>query len=506
MTPKYVECIPNFSEGRRMEVVDAIASAVGAVPEVQLLDRHSDHDHNRSVLTFACPIDRAVDAAFAGIAKAAELINLDQHQGEHPRIGAADVVPFVPLGETTMDECVALANELGRKVGEELGIPVYLYEAAASRPERTNLENIRRGEYEGLKEAIARDPQREPDFGPKRLGPAGATVVGARKPLIAYNIYLTTDDLATAQAIARAVRHSSGGLRYVKALGLLVEGRAQVSMNLTDHLRTPLHRAVELVRREAARFGVAIHHSELVGLAPQAALVEAARWYLQLDDLQHEQILENRLFAAAGAARSFLDRLAEPTPAPGGGSAAAHAGAMAAALVGMVARLTLNKKRYAQVQDRMAAIAARSDALRANLERAVERDAQAFQAVMQALRLPKSTPEEQADRSAELERATEGAAAVPLQVARWAVETLALAAETAEHGNRNAVSDAGSAGALAQAALRGARLNVMANTASLQNPAKGRPWLDELAELQTRAEAAAGRLKAVLTEQVGPPA
>jgi glutamate formiminotransferase len=297
MSQKLVECIPNFSEGRRVEVVDAIAAVIRAVPGVYLLDRSSDPDHNRSVITFVGTPEVVSEAAFAAITCAAELINLDEHQGQHPRIGATDVVPFVPIEGVTLEECVQLARELGQRVGDELDIPVYLYEAAATRPERINLENIRQGGYEGLKGAILTDPSRAPDFGPARLGGAGATVIGARKPLIAYNVYLTTDDITIAQKIAQSVRHSSGGLRYVKALGLLVDGRAQVSMNLTDFTGTPIHAAVEVIRREAARYGVAIHHSELIGLIPQAALIEAARWYLQLDAFTPDQILETKLQA-----------------------------------------------------------------------------------------------------------------------------------------------------------------------------------------------------------------
>ena len=263
MSEKLVECIPNFSEGRRMDVVDAIVAAVEFVSGVYLLDRSSDADHNRSVITFAGSPKAVADAAFAAVACAAERINLDEHTGQHPRIGAADVVPFVPLAGSTLDECVDLARGVGERVGRELDIPVYLYEAAATRPERVNLENIRRGGYETLKTAIVTDPFYTPDFGPSQLGTAGATVIGARNPLIAYNVYLTTDDVTIAQRIAEAVRHSSGGLRYVKALGLLVNGRAQVSMNLTDFTGTPIHQAVELIRREAARYGVAVHHSEL---------------------------------------------------------------------------------------------------------------------------------------------------------------------------------------------------------------------------------------------------
>lgn len=295
MARQLVECIPNFSEGRRIEVVDAIAAAIGAVHGAAILDRHSDADHNRSVITFVGTPESILEAAFAGIQKAAELIDLDTQQGEHPRIGAADVVPFVPIEGVTMADCVALAQKLGERVGRELQIPVYLYEAAATRPERQNLANVRVGQYEGLQEAILHDPERAPDFGPSKLGKAGAVAIGARAPLIAFNVYLTTDDIEIAKKIALAVRHSGGGLAYVKALGMLVKGRAQVSMNLTDYTRTPIHQAVELIRREAARYGVAVHHSELVGLIPQAALIDAARWYLQLDEFSPDQILEARL-------------------------------------------------------------------------------------------------------------------------------------------------------------------------------------------------------------------
>jgi glutamate formiminotransferase len=298
MAEKIVECIPNFSEGRRMEVVDAIVSAIQSIDGVHILDRSSDVDHNRSVVTFAGAPDAVVQAAYSGIAKASELINLDEHTGQHPRIGATDVVPFVPIAGVTMAECVELARQLGWRVGEELHIPVYLYEAAATRPDRVNLENIRRGGYEELRVAIQNDETRAPDFGPSRLGTSGATVIGARAPLIAFNVYLTTDDVTIAQQIAVAIRHSSGGLRYVKALGLLVDGRAQVSMNLTDFTQTPIHRVVELIRLEAGRYGVGIHHSELIGLIPQSALIEAARWYLQLDAFTPAQILETRLHEA----------------------------------------------------------------------------------------------------------------------------------------------------------------------------------------------------------------
>jgi len=295
MIRKIVECVPNFSEGRRKEVIAQIAEAIASVPNAYVLDVQSDADHNRSVVTFAGEPNAVEEAAFRGIAKAAELINMDLHQGEHPRMGAADVVPFVPIKDVTMEDCVAIARRLGERVGRELKIPVYLYEEAATRPERRNLEDVRRGEYEGIKAEIATKPEREPDFGPRRVGKAGATAIGARAPLIAYNVYLSTDDVEVAKAIARAVRHSSGGLRYVKALGLLVKGRAQVSMNLTDYRRTPVHRVMEMIRREAESYGVSVVESELIGLIPNEALVEAAKFYLQLHDLSSHQILENRL-------------------------------------------------------------------------------------------------------------------------------------------------------------------------------------------------------------------
>ncbi|HZU86764.1 MAG TPA: glutamate formimidoyltransferase, partial [Anaerolineaceae bacterium] len=276
MATPLVECIPNFSEARRPEVVEQIVQAITSVQGVTLLDRHSDMDHNRTVLTYVGPPAAVEEAAFQAIRTAASLIDMEKHSGEHPRIGATDVVPFVPISEISMAECVEMARRLGKRVGEDLSIPVYLYEDAATRPDRVGLENIRRGQYEGLKEDILTNPLRAPDFGPAKLGLAGATVIGARQPLVAFNVYLTTEDVSIAQKIAKSVRNSSGGLRFVKGMGVLVEGRAQVSMNLTNYRQTPLARVVEMVRREAARYGVGVHHSELVGLIPQEALVDAA--------------------------------------------------------------------------------------------------------------------------------------------------------------------------------------------------------------------------------------
>ncbi len=294
---KVVECVPNFSEGRRETVIEQIVAAMDDCPGAQVLDVQSDPDHNRSVVTLVGAPQAIVEAAFQGIAVAAKLIDMDHHRGGHPRMGATDVVPFVPIGESTMQDCVELACQLGKRVGDQLDIPVYLYEAAATRPDRANLADVRRGEYEGLKAEIATNPERAPDFGPAVLGAAGATAIGARPPLIAYNVYLNTNDIKPAQAIAKAIRHSSGGLRHVKALGLIVEGQAQVSMNLTDYRRTPVHRVMEMIRSEAGHLGLAVTRSEVVGLLPAEALIDAARFYLQLTDLSPDQVLENRLSA-----------------------------------------------------------------------------------------------------------------------------------------------------------------------------------------------------------------
>ena len=511
MANPLVECIPNFSDARRPEVVEAFLAAIQAVPGVHILDRHSDLDHNRTVVTFVGSPAAVEEAAYQGIARASELIDLDHHTGEHPRMGAADVVPFVPIRDITMVECVEMARRLGKRVGDTLNIPVYLYEEAAARPERTNLENIRRGQYEGLKAEMGLNPARDPDFGPRAVGPAGGTVIGARAPLIAFNVYLTTDDVSIAQKIGRSVRNSSGGMRFVKGMGVMVEGRAQVSMNLTNYRQSPIARVVELVRREAQRYGVAIHHTELVGLTPEEALIDAAQWYLQLDGFEPDQILERRLFdsdttaasEAAPAGPDFLDQLASATPAPGGGSAAAHTGAAGAALVAMVARLTIGKKKYESVKDQMWALIEQAETLRAELTAAVDEDAAAFEAVMAAFKLPKDTEEQQAARNAAVQQATFAAAQVPLTVARRAVQVMDLALQAAQLGNLNAISDAGSGVALGRAALTGAGMNVRINLLGLDDQTPGAPLLLELAELEHRANRIESELRLALKERAG---
>jgi len=492
MSNPLVECIPNFSEARRPEVIEAIVAAITSVPEIYLLNQSSDDDHNRSVVTFAGPPAAVEEAAFRGIRKAAELINLDQHSGSHPRLGATDVVPFVPLAGVEMGECVAIARRLGERVGRELEIPVFLYEEAATCPGRINLEDVRRGQYEALKVEIGTNPDRKPDFGPSRLSPAGATIIGARPPLVAFNVYLTTDDLSVAKAVAKAVRTSSGGFRYVKALGMLVDGRAQVSMNLTNFRQTPVFRAVEAIRREAARYGAGIHSSELVGLIPQDALIDSAVWYMQLDGFESSQILEKRLYeTSAGSTPAggafFLDALAAATPTPGGGSAAAHAGAMGAALVAMVTRLTIGKKKYASVEAQMNEILNQAERLRRDLTTAVDEDSAAFKGVMTAFKLPKDNPEQQTARQAAIETATLSAAQVPLDVAQKALNVIALAERVVALGNLNAISDGASAAAMARAAVTSASYNVRINLAGLADKAAGEQMLSQLATIEEKA-------------------
>jgi len=511
MPTPLIECIPNFSEARRPEVIDQIVAAIQSVSDVKLLDRSSDLDHNRTVLTFAGSPAGVEEAAFRAIQTAAELIDLDVHTGEHPRLGATDVVPFVPLSGASMDDCIAIAKRLGERVGKELSIPVYLYEAAAMRPERANLENIRKGQYEGLKTEIESDPARKPDYGPSQLPKAGATVIGAREPLIAFNVYLTTDDAGIAKKIAKAVRHSTGGLRYVKGLGLLVDGRAQVSMNLTDFHATPIARVVEFIRREAQRYGVGIHHSELVGLIPQEALVDTAVWYTQLDQFDKEQILESRLFASPSAdgsdspqPASFIEQLAAPTPTPGGGSAAAYAGAMGAGLVAMVAGLTMGKKKYADVEAEMQAIRVVAENLRKELTQAVDDDSSAFEVLMTKFKMPKDTEEQKAARNAAITQATLNAAHVPLNVAEDSVKVMELALKCAKDANVNAISDAMSGFALARAALIAAGYNVRINLKSLgEISSSGGRMLKELLELEKKADTLEKEIRAVMKERGG---
>ena len=492
-----VECVPNFSEGRRPEIYNAIADTIREVRGTHVLNVSSDPDHNRTVVTFVGDVAAVEEAAFRAIRMAAEKINLDEHEGEHPRIGATDVCPFIPVKGVTMDDCVEIARRLGQRVGEELGIAVYLYGEAATRPERRKLSNIRKGEYERWREEVGDKPEREPDFGPAEPKSWGATVIGARPFLIAYNIYLNTDDVDQANKIARAVRASSGGLQNVQGLGFLVEGQAQVSMNLLNFERTPIFRVQELVRREAARYGLSVTKAELIGLTPQKALMDAAQWYLQLDDLEDEQILEYRLAEsqeegdalANSVPYDFLDAVADGSPTPGGGSVSALAGSLAAALAQMVAGLTAGRKKYAEVEEEAQEVLAEAGRLREELTEAIVADAASFQALMAAYRTKEVSAEE---RAKAIEEATAGAAEVPLRVARLSGDVARLAETIARSGNANAVTDAAAGVIMARAAVQVAALNVKINVAGLKDEDRAKAWREEVealeAETARRAE------------------
>jgi glutamate formiminotransferase len=470
-----VECVPNFSEGRDKAKVDAIVESM-KMDGVYLLDREMDHDHNRCVITLVGEREPIQEAAIRGVGKAAELIDLNVHQGAHPRMGAADVVPFIPIEGVTIEDCVAMARQVGAEIWKRYQIPVYLYEAAATTPERQNLENIRRGQFEGIRAEIATNPARKPDFGEPRVHPtAGATVVGARKFLIAYNVFLNTPDVEIAKKVAKAVRFSSGGLRYVKGAGFPVRGLAQVSMNLTDFEQTPIHRVFEFVKREAARYGVLPVSSEIVGLIPKKALEAASEWFLQVENFDSSLILENRLAAvmsgklAVGGLRAgvepFVEQLAAPTATPGGGSASAASGAMAAALATMVASMSRGKKAYVQYETQLSDAIARLSQLREELKAAIDADAESFNVVMKAYKQAKEAANGDGISDAALKQAT----SVPLSVAEKAREVVAIVEKLGPVTNPNMKSDLTTAKALAKAAIQGALANVEINLESLKD-------------------------------------
>jgi glutamate formiminotransferase/formiminotetrahydrofolate cyclodeaminase len=489
---KLVECVPNFSEGRRPEVIAAIRDAIAAVEGVSVLDVSSDTSHNRSVITFVAPVETAVDAAFAGIREAAERIDLCKHTGEHPRIGATDVVPFIPLEGSTMEDCIALARQLGERVGRELNIPVYLYERAATTPARENLADVRRGEFEGLREELGKNPARNPDFGPSEIHPTcGAIAIGARPFLVAYNVYLgPASNLQIAKNVAKAVRGSSGGFKYVKGLGLEVDGQAQVSMNLVDTEKTPLHIAFDFVKMRAEAEGAQVTWSEIVGLVPERVLFDAAANHLQLRQFTPRQVLERQVREVVSGGESvsgFVASVASSNPVPGGGSVAAHAGALGAALAQMVAGLTIGRKKYAAVDTEMKEAALKAVSLGNTLASLVKRDAEAYSQVSEAYKLPKE-PADAADRRAEaVTSALLKAAEVPLETARASVEVAQLATLVAEKGNTNAVTDAGIAALLAQAASRGAEYNVRVNVRELNDKSKGDALVREAKRLVEKA-------------------
>jgi len=498
---RLVECVPNFSEGREPAKIDAIAAAIRSVSGAYVLDRTSDADHNRSVITLVGEPEAVREAAVLAVGKAAELIDLTRQTGAHPRIGATDVVPFIPIEGVTLEDCVALAKQAAREIWGRYRIPVYLYEAAAQRPERTNLEKIRRGQFEGLRDEVLRNPDRAPDVGEPRLHPtAGATVVGARKFLIAYNINLDTSDVEIAKAIAKKIRFSSGGLPCVKAMGVDLRARnlAQVSMNLTDFETTPVHRAFEEVKREAAQHGVGIVGSEIIGLIPRRAIEMTADYYLKIENFSPALVLENRLEESlreakerdgqrlAALARPFLDAVARPTPAPGGGSVAALAGALAASLGQMVAGLSREKKSLAAHASALAEGAAQFQAASQALAEAADRDAEAFAAVMAAYKLPKETFENPRQRELAVQQALTKAVEMPLDVAHHAATVFEKLGQLESMASPSMLSDVRVARMMAAAAVRGALENVAINLESITDAAFVERARDEARSLTSR--------------------
>lgn len=485
---RLIECVPNFSEGRDPAKVDAIVSAMSTVPGVYVLDREMDADHNRCVITLAGEPESVAEAALRGVGKAMELIDLTKHTGAHPRVGATDVVPFIPIEGVTIEDCVALARRTGHEIWARYRIPVFFYEAAALRPDRVNLENVRRGQFEGLREEMKRNHDRQPDVGEPKVHPtAGVTVVGARKFLIAYNVNLNTSDVGIANKIAKAIRFSSGGLRYVKSMGVELKARnlAQVSINLTDFEQTPMHRVYEMVKREAERYGAMPMGSEIVGLIPKKAIEMAADFFLQLENFSPAQVFENKLAAAlsgapreaakdgklAGLARPFLDAVATPTATPGGGSVSALAGALAASLGQMVAGLSRKKKSQAAYVDRLSA---ELDSMRRasdELTVAIDRDATSYEVVMAAFRLPKGNPEETRHREATIQAATRIAAEVPLQVAEHNVALFERLGQLDAIAAASMRSDLEVARWMAMAGARGALANVEINLDGISDSA-----------------------------------
>jgi glutamate formiminotransferase/formiminotetrahydrofolate cyclodeaminase len=487
-----VECIPNFSEGRQADTVQAFVTAIRAVPNVFLLDEEMDADHHRSVLTFAGAPEAVAEAAFQCTRIAIDRIDLRHHQGGHPRVGATDVIPFVPIRDVTMEHCVDVAKRLGERIGRELHVPVFFYERAASRPERVNLEAIRRGGLEGLAARMDTESAWAPDFGPSRLHPsAGATVVGARPPLIAYNVNLRTQDLGIAKGIAKTVRFSSGGLPSVKAIGVELAGRrlVQVSMNLTNYEDTPIHVAFEAVRHEAEQLGVPIAGSEVIGLVPQQALIHAAEASLQLESFDRSQVLETRLEMIMSrevaserlqghpspdlseSLSSFLAALSDGTPTPGGGSVAALAGALAASLGIMACRIgppsqkggsserTGESERSRELARELEATEHQLQSLEAELKTLVQADTDAYAGVVQAYRRPKSDPGRPAAISEHLRTAT----LVPLQTAERARDVATQLLALREKTKPSVSSDLKVGLLMSLTAMEGGLENVNAN-------------------------------------------
>jgi len=503
---RLIECVPNFSEGRDPAKVDALVHVMSGVPGVYVLDREMDADHNRCVITLAGEPEAVAEAALLGTGKALELIDMMKHTGAHPRVGATDVVPFIPVDGVSIEDCVALARRVGNEIWKRYRIPVFFYEAAAMRPERANLENIRRGQLEALRTEMKTNPDRQPDIGDPKIHPsAGVTVVGARKFLIAYNVNLNTPDVGIANKIAKAIRFSSGGLRYVKSMGVELKARnlAQVSINLTDYEQTPMHRVYAIVKREAERYGAMPVGSEIVGLVPKKAIEMAADYFLQLENFSPNQVFENKLEAALGGAppeshqgklaplaRPFLDAVAEPTATPGGGSVSALAGALAASLGQMVAGLSRKKKSQVahvdKLSDHLEALRKEADALSA----ALHRDAASYDAVLEAFKMPQGQDGLTQARDEAIQRATKGAAEVPLEVAERTVALFERLRQLESVAAASMKSDLKVARLVAAAGAQGALANVEINLDALRDASYVAATRERVAVLRGKLEEA----------------
>ncbi len=553
---KIVECVPNFSEGRDRSVIDGITGEISDTEGAVLLDVDPGANTNRTVVTLVGTPDAVIEAAFRAIKRASELIDMSRHSGEHPRMGATDVCPFVPVSGVTMDDCAEFARRLGKRVGEELRIPVYLYEYAASTPERRNLADVRAGEYEGLPEKL-KDPKWKPDFGPAEFNAkSGATVIGAREFLIAYNINLNTRDRKLVNDIALTIREKGrwqrgednkivrdeggnkvrqpGMFQNCKAIGWYIDeyNRAQISINFTNYKVTPPHLVFDAVRELAAEKGLRVTGSELVGLIPKAAMLEAGRYYLArqgkstgvperdlidvavmslgLSDIvpfdPAEKIVEYRVEKAgelvSRPVTGFVDEVSIDSAVPGGGSVAALCGALSAALSSMVANLTHGKKGYEEVWEEVVGIAERAQKLKDFFVRAVDRDSQAFDAVLAASSLPKTTDEQEQVREEAIQAASIGAAAVPLEVLRETIPALELARRIAEIGNVNSVSDAGVAAQAALTAAVGAAYNVLINLPGIDDEEFVKNSSAEAGKLRAQAEKIAAEVDKFVTGKI----
>lgn len=507
---KIVECVPNFSEGKDTDTINQIADEIKKVKGVKVLDINPDKDYNRTVITFVGDPESVKNAAYNAIAKAAEIIDMSKHKGEHPRIGATDVCPFVPVSGVSMDECVRMANELGKRVGETLKIPVYLYERAAKKPERTDLATIRKGEYEGLAEKLKQD-EWKPEYGPSVFNvKSGATIIGVREFLIAYNVNLDTNNVEIAKKIAGMIRESGrlkknedgkeiripGTLKCVKAIGVLLKEHdiAQVSINLVDYKKTGLHTVFEEVKKWGKKFGVNATGSEIIGLCSLKAIVDAGKYYSKDADISEKELIDTTIkslglsqldefvpekkiieymisdgWLVKKTVREFIDEVASSKPTPGGGSVSGLAGSLAAALTSMVSKLTIGKSKYAYAEEKMKEFLGNSEKFRSRLTELIEEDTDAFNGVMAAYGMPKETDEQKLKRQEAIESALKHASEVPFEVARTSYKILELLQKVVKICNVNAISDAGVATLLGDAAVQGAIFNVKINLKSIKD-------------------------------------